>query len=58
MRSIVLYTALVVILLIMCYITLVIYTHLGLLRAVVFSVFETLKTTIAGIFYVRLISRD
>lgn len=58
MRNIALYTALVVILLIMCYITLVIYSHLGLLWAVVFSVFETLKTTIACIFYVRLISRD
>ncbi len=58
MRSIVLYTALVVILLILCYITLVIYSHLGLLWAIVFSVFETVKTSIACIFYVRLISRD
>ena len=58
MRSIVLYTALVVILLILCYITLVIYPHLGLLWAVVFSVFETVKTSIACIFYVRLITRD
>ena len=58
MRSIVLYTALVVILLIMCYITLVIYSYLGLLWAIVFSVFETVKTSIACIFYVRLISRD
>lgn len=58
MRSILLYTALVVILLIMCYITLVIYSHLGLLWAIVFSVFETVKTSIACIFYVRLITRD
>lgn len=58
MRSIVLYTALVVILLILCYITLVIYCHLGLLWAIVFSVFETVKTSIACIFYVRLITRD
>lgn len=58
MRSIVLYTALVVILLILCYITLVIYSHLGLLWAIVFSVFETVKTSIACIFYVRLITRD
>lgn len=58
MRSIVLYTALVVILLIMCYTTLVIYSHLGLLWAVLFSVFETVKTSIACIFYVRLITRD
>lgn len=58
MRSIVLYTALVVILLIMCYITLVIYSHLGLLWAIVFSVFETVKTSIACIFYVRLITRN
>lgn len=58
MRSIILYTALVVMLLILCYITLVIYSHLGLVWAVVFSVFETLKTTVACIFYVRLISRD
>lgn len=58
MRSIVLYTALVVILLIMCYITLVIYSQLGLLWAIVFSVFETVKTSIACIFYVRLITRD
>lgn len=58
MRSITLYTALVVILLIMCYITLVIYSHLGLLWAIVFSVCETVKTSIACIFYVRLITRD
>lgn len=58
MRSIILYTALVVMLLILCYITLVIYSHFGLVWAVVFSVFETLKTTVACIFYVRLISRD
>lgn len=58
MISIALYTALVVILLILCYITLVIYSHLGLMWAIVFSVFETLKTSIACIFYVRLISRD
>lgn len=58
MRSIILYTALVVMLLILCYITLVIYSHLGLLWAIVFSVFETVKTSIACIFYVRLISRD
>lgn len=58
MRSIILYTALVVMLLILCYITLVIYSHLGLVWAVVFSVFETLKTTVACIFYVRLISGD
>lgn len=58
MRSIVLYTALVVILLILCYITLVIYSHLGLLWAIVFSVFETVKTSIACIFYVRVITRD
>lgn len=58
MRSIVLYTALLVILLILCYITLVIYSHLGLLWAIVFSVFETVKTSIACIFYVRLITRD
>ena len=58
MRSIVLYTALVVFLLILCYITLVIYSYLGLLWAIVFSVFETVKTSIACIFYVRLITRD
>lgn len=58
MRSIILYTALVLMLLILCYITLVIYSHLGLLWAIVFSVFETVKTSIACIFYVRLISRD
>lgn len=58
MRSVVLYTSLVVILLIMCYITLVIYSHLGLLWAVVFSAFEAVKTSIACIFYVRLITRD
>lgn len=58
MRSIVLYTALVVILVILCYITLVIYSHLGVMWAIVFSVFETVKTSIACIFYVRLISRD
>lgn len=58
MRSIVLYTALVVILLVMCYITLVIYSQLGLWWTIVFSVFETVKTSIACIFYVRLITRD
>lgn len=58
MRSIILYTALVVILLIMCYITLVIYSNLGLVWAVVFSAFEAVKTSIACIFYVRLITRD
>lgn len=58
MRSVVLYTALVVILLIMCYITLVIYSHLGLVWAVVFSAFEAVETSIACIFYVRLITRD
>lgn len=58
MRSIILYTALVVMLLILCYITLVIYSHLGLVWAAVFSAFETVKTSIACIFYVRLISRD
>lgn len=58
MRSIVLYTSLVVILLIMCYITLVIYSHLGLVWAVVFSAFEAVKTSIACIFYIRLITRD
>lgn len=58
MRSIILYTALVVILLILCYITLVIYSHLGLFWAIVFSVFETVKTSIACIFYVRLITRE
>lgn len=58
MRSIILYTALVVMLLILCYITLVIYSHLGLLWAVVFSAFEAAKTSITCIFYVRLISRD
>lgn len=58
MRSIILFTALVVMLLILCYITLVIYSHLGLVWAVVFPVFEAAKTSIACIFYVRLISRD
>lgn len=58
MRSIILYTALVVMLLILCYITLVIYSHLGLVWAVVFSAFEAVKISIACIFYVRLISRD
>lgn len=58
MRSIVLYTALAVMLLIICYITLVIYSQLGLLWAILFSVFEAAKTSIACIFYVRLISRD
>lgn len=58
MRSIVLYTALVVMLLVLCYITLVIYSHLGLLWAVVFSIFEAVKTSVACIFYVRLIARD
>lgn len=58
MRSIILYTALVMLLLILCYITLVIYSHLGLVWAVVFSAFEAVKTSIACIFYVRLISRD
>lgn len=58
MRSIILYTALVVMLLILCYITLVIYSHLGLVWVVVFSAFEAAKTSITCIFYVRLISRD
>lgn len=58
MRSIVLYTALVVMLLILCYITLVIYSQLGLLWAILFSIFEAVKTSIAYIFYVQLISRD
>lgn len=58
MRSLVLYTALVVMLLILCYITLVIYSQLGLLWAILFSAFETVKTSVACIFYVRLISRD
>lgn len=58
MRSIVLYTALVVMLLVLCYITLVIYSHLGLPWAIVFSAFEAVKTSIACIFYVRLIARD
>lgn len=39
MRSIILYTALVVMLLILCYITLVIYSQLGLLWAILFSAF-------------------
>lgn len=58
MRNVVLYTSLVVILLILSYISLVIYSHLGLWWAVAFSVFEAVKTAIAGIFYVRLIARD
>lgn len=58
MRSIILFTALVVMLLILCYITLVIYSHLGLVWAVVFSAFEAVKTSIVCIFYVRLILRD
>lgn len=58
MKSIILYTALVVMLLILCYITLVIYSHLGLVWAIVFSAFEAVKTSIACIFYVRLIARD
>lgn len=58
MRSVVLYTSLVVMSLILCYITLVIYSHLGLWWAVAFSVFETVKTSISCFFYVRLIARD
>lgn len=58
MRSAVLYSSLVVILLILSYITLMIYSNFGLWWAVVFSVFEAVKTGIACIFYVSLITRD
>lgn len=58
MRSIVLYTGMAVMVLIMCYITLVIYSCLGLWYAVIFSLFETVKTVFAFIFYIKLISRD
>ena len=52
------YSILIVLLLIMCYITLTIYTYLGLWYAVFFSLFEAVKTSIACIFYIQLISRD
>ncbi len=58
MRSIVLYTGMAVMLMIMCYITLVIYSCLGLWYAVTFSLFETVKTVFALIFYIKLITRD
>lgn len=58
MRTFVLYTAMAVMLLILCYITLTIYSWLGLWYAIAFSVFETVKTVIAMIFYIKLISRD
>lgn len=58
MRGIVFCTVLVVILMIMCYITLVIYSNLGFTWAVIFSVMEAVKTLVTCIFYIRLISRD
>ncbi len=58
MRSLMTYSILIVLLLIMCYITLTIYTYLGLWYAVFFSLFEAVKTSIACIFYIQLISRD
>lgn len=58
MRSIILYTGMIVLILIMCYITLTIYTYLGLWYAILFSLFEMIKTSFACIFYIKLISRD
>ena len=58
MRNLVLYTGMVVMLLIMCYITLTIYAYLGLWYAIIFSLFEVAKTSFACIFYIKLISRD
>ncbi len=58
MKGIVLYTGMSVMVLIMCYITLVIYSCLGLWYAVIFSLLETVKTVFAFIFYIKLISRD
>lgn len=58
MRTCVLYSCLAVMLLILCYITLVIYSELGLWYAVAFSVFEAIKTSVALVFYIKLISRD
>lgn len=58
MRTLVLYSGMVVLLLIMSYITLVIYTYLGLWYAIFFSLFEAAKTSFACFFYIKLISRD
>lgn len=58
MRTCALYSCLAVMLLILCYITLVIYSQLGLWYAIAFSVFEAIKTSVACIFYIKLISRD
>lgn len=58
MRTCVLYSCLAVMLLILCYITLVIYSELDLWYAVAFSVFEAIKTSVALVFYIKLISRD
>lgn len=58
MRSLILYSGLVVLLLILCYITLTIYTYLGLWYAIFFSLFEIGKTSFACILYIKLISRD
>ncbi len=58
MRTCILYACLAVMLLILCYITLVIYSYLGLWYAVAFSLFEAIKTSVALIFFIKLISRD
>ena len=58
MRNLVLYTGMVLLLLIMCYITFTIYTYLGLWYAIFFSLFVVAKTSFACILYIRLISRD
>lgn len=58
MRSIILYTGMIVLMLIMCYITLTIYTYLGLWYAIFFSLFEMIKISFACIIYIKLISRD
>lgn len=58
MRTCVIYSCLAVMLLILYYITLVIYSLLGLWYAAAFSVFEAIKTSVACIFYLKPIPRD
>lgn len=58
MKTAILYTGMAILLLILCHITLTIYSNLGLWWTIVFSLFETVKTTIACIFYIKIISRD
>lgn len=58
MSNVILNIGLVALCALLTFISLIIYSELGLLYAVLFGLFEIVKASIAGILYVKLITRD